>query len=172
MVTPFAASWADVDKLFWVKTFGECREQQHTKDGATDCASPADQQSSTHNHGRNSVNFVELSVCRGFCSGARERHRRSNTGGGACQHVQVNGVATHVHASQASSRRVTSDHHCAAAKHGAIQRQIQALTAQLLTLTTSKKGPATKRSSRALSTDSTNQSSRASSQDSSGGRTR
>ena len=44
----------------------------------------------------------------------------------------------------------------------AIQRQIQALTAQLLTLTTSKKGPATKPSSRALSNDSTNQSSRAS----------
>jgi hypothetical protein len=44
----------------------------------------------------------------------------------------------------------------------AIQRQIQALTAQLLTLTTSKKGPATKPSLRALSHDSTNQSSRAS----------
>jgi hypothetical protein len=44
----------------------------------------------------------------------------------------------------------------------AIQRQIQALTAQLLTLTTSKKGPAAKPSSRALSNDSTNQSSRAS----------
>lgn len=44
----------------------------------------------------------------------------------------------------------------------AIQRQIQALTAQLLTLTTSKKGPAARPSSRALSNDSTNQSSRAS----------
>ena len=44
----------------------------------------------------------------------------------------------------------------------AIQRQIQALTAQLLTLTTSKKGPAARPSSRALSHDSTNQSSRAS----------
>ncbi|MCY7412526.1 MAG: hypothetical protein LH471_05745 [Salinibacterium sp.] len=44
----------------------------------------------------------------------------------------------------------------------AIQRQIQALTTRLLTLTTSKKGPAARPSSRALSNDSTNQSSRAS----------
>jgi hypothetical protein len=44
----------------------------------------------------------------------------------------------------------------------AIQRQIQALTAQLLTLTTSKKGPAATPSSRALSNDSTNQSTRTS----------
>lgn len=44
----------------------------------------------------------------------------------------------------------------------AIQRQVQALTAQLLTLTTSKKGPAAKPASRALSHDSTNQSTRAS----------
>ena len=44
----------------------------------------------------------------------------------------------------------------------AVQRQIQALTAQLLTLTTSKKGPQAKPSTRALANDSTNQSSRAS----------
>jgi hypothetical protein len=44
----------------------------------------------------------------------------------------------------------------------AIQRQIQALTEQLLTLTTSKKGPKPKPSRRALSNDSTNQSKRAS----------
>lgn len=44
----------------------------------------------------------------------------------------------------------------------AIQRQIQALTAQLLTLTTSKKGPATKPTSRAFSNESTNQATRAS----------
>lgn len=43
-----------------------------------------------------------------------------------------------------------------------IQREIQALTAQLLTLTTSKKGPQTKPSTRALSGDSTKESSRAS----------
>lgn len=44
----------------------------------------------------------------------------------------------------------------------AIQRQIQALTAQLLTLTTSKKGPAAKPPSRASSNESTNRSTRAS----------
>jgi hypothetical protein len=44
----------------------------------------------------------------------------------------------------------------------AIQRQIQALTGQLLTLTTSKKGPTAQPSSRALTNDSTNQPSRAS----------
>jgi hypothetical protein len=43
-----------------------------------------------------------------------------------------------------------------------IQRQIQALTAKLLILTTSKKGPTMKPSTRALSDDSTNQSTRAS----------
>ena len=50
----------------------------------------------------------------------------------------------------------------------AIQRQIQALTAQLLTLTTSKKGPQVKPSARALSIDSTKESSRASGHDSPG----
>jgi hypothetical protein len=44
----------------------------------------------------------------------------------------------------------------------AIQRQIQALTAELLTLTTSKKGPAAKPATRAFSTDSTNGATRAS----------
>ena len=44
----------------------------------------------------------------------------------------------------------------------AIQRQIQVLTEQLLTLTTSKKAPKPKPSMRALSNDSTNQSTRAS----------
>jgi len=44
----------------------------------------------------------------------------------------------------------------------AIQRQIQAITTELLTLTTSKKGPKAKPSRRALSNDSANQSTRAS----------
>jgi len=44
----------------------------------------------------------------------------------------------------------------------AIQRQIQALTEQLLILTTSKKGPKLKPATRALSNDSSNQSTRAS----------
>lgn len=44
----------------------------------------------------------------------------------------------------------------------AIQRQIQALTAELLTLTTAKSGPKTRPSIRAKSNDSTNQPSRAS----------
>ncbi|WP_167048206.1 DDE-type integrase/transposase/recombinase [Salinibacterium sp. ZJ454] len=44
----------------------------------------------------------------------------------------------------------------------AIQRQIQALTAELLTLTTSKKGPPAKPATRALSPDSTKRSTRAS----------
>lgn len=44
----------------------------------------------------------------------------------------------------------------------ALQRQIQALTAELLTLTTSKQGPRTRPSTRALSDDSTKKSTRAS----------
>lgn len=44
----------------------------------------------------------------------------------------------------------------------AIQRQIQALTTQLLTLTTSKRGPTARPVSRAFADDSTNQSTRAS----------
>jgi len=44
----------------------------------------------------------------------------------------------------------------------AIQRQIQAITAELLTLTTSKKAPPLRPSTRALSTDSTKRSTRAS----------
>ena len=43
-----------------------------------------------------------------------------------------------------------------------IQPQIQALTSELLTLTTSKQGPKTKPSTRALSNDSTKKASRAS----------
>ncbi|MEC5179227.1 hypothetical protein RCH07_000560, partial [Arthrobacter sp. CG_A4] len=44
----------------------------------------------------------------------------------------------------------------------AIQRQVQALTAELLTLTTSKQGPKTMPSTRALSNDSTKKATRAS----------
>lgn len=44
----------------------------------------------------------------------------------------------------------------------ALQRQVQALTAELLTVTTSKQGPKTKPSTRALSNDSTKESTRAS----------
>lgn len=44
----------------------------------------------------------------------------------------------------------------------AIQRQIQALTAELLTLTTSEKGPTAKPATRAFSTDSTKGATRAS----------
>ncbi|MDJ0419832.1 integrase catalytic domain-containing protein [Rhodococcus opacus] len=70
-----------------------------------------------------------------------------------------------------------AEHHKAVGKHdkeiladtytginpAAVQRQIQALTTELLTLTTSKAGPAKRRpSTRALSNESTNQTSRAS----------
>lgn len=44
----------------------------------------------------------------------------------------------------------------------AIQRRVQALTAELLTLTTSKEGPKTMPSTRALSNDSTKEATRAS----------
>ncbi|ANS32262.1 transposase (plasmid) [Rhodococcus opacus] len=71
-----------------------------------------------------------------------------------------------------------AEHHTAVGKHdkeiladtytgsinpATVQRQIQALTTELLTLTTSKAGPAKRRpSTRALSNESTNQTSRAS----------